>query len=86
MVLWYVRLRRAAKKRIYHTELLRAEVMAGPCSKVADPVAKVRQARLNARDVEEIKESRQESQSLDDESEEELSGSETEDDLDAFYR
>jgi len=58
MVLWYVRLRRAAKKRDYHTDLFKAERMAGPCSQIYDPVTAVKQARLDPNDIEEIKESR----------------------------
>jgi hypothetical protein len=51
MVLWYVRLRRAAKKGIIHTDLLKAERMAGPCSKIANPIEAVRNARLNKEDL-----------------------------------
>lgn len=58
MVLWYVRLRRAAKKKIIHTDLLKVERMAGPCSKFPNPVAVVRNASLRPEDIAEIKESR----------------------------
>lgn len=64
MVLWYVRLRRAAKKRVYHQDLLRAERMAGPVSKVQNPVVAVRSAILAPSDIEEIKESRAQDDSL----------------------
>jgi hypothetical protein len=58
MALWYVRLRRAAKKRIFHTDLLKAERLAGPCKNVLDPVASIKAAKLTHDEVEEIKESR----------------------------
>ena len=48
MVLWYVRLRRAAQKKIYHQDLLKAERIGGPCSKIINPLQAVRQAQLNA--------------------------------------
>ena len=38
MILWYVRLRRASKHGIYHTSLLEAERLSGPCKKITDPV------------------------------------------------
>ena len=59
MVLWYVRLRRAAKHHVYHPELLKAERMAGPCAQFPNPIANVRNAKLDPRDIEEIKENRQ---------------------------
>ena len=58
MVLWYVRLRRASKERVYHTDLLKAERMAGPCSDIDDPIGAVKSASLDPLDIEEIKENR----------------------------
>lgn len=44
MILWYVRLRRASKKGIYHTALLEAERLGGPCKRVTDPIKAIKQA------------------------------------------
>ena len=53
-MLWYVRLRRASKKKIYHTDLLRVERLAGPISAVANPIMMVRSATLTEKEREEI--------------------------------
>ena len=58
MALWYVRLRKAAKTRVFHTDLLKAERLAGPCKNNLDPISTIRRAKLSNDDVEEIKESR----------------------------
>jgi len=44
MILWYVRLRRAAKTGVYHTQLLEAERISGPCKSIRDPIAAIRAA------------------------------------------
>lgn len=82
-MLWYVRLRRAAKSRLYHTDLLKIERMAGPCSKISNPVAVVKQVRMDPRDIEEIKESRAHDTQSD---EEFLESEESEEDFEDFYK
>ena len=42
--MWYVRLRRASRHGVYHTSLLEAERLSGPCKKVMHPVQCVREA------------------------------------------
>ena len=81
LVLWYVRLRRAAKKKVYHTDLLKAERMAGPCANYPNPVAVVRSATLRPQDIEEIKENRELEESI----ESDMTESD-EEDLDDLYR
>ena len=44
MILWFVRLRRASKHGIYHTALLEAERLGGPCKRVTDPIKAIKQA------------------------------------------
>jgi len=83
MVLWYVRLRRAAKKKIIHTDLLKVERMAGPCSKFPNTVAVVRNARLRPEDIAEIMESRANDE---EDSYEESDITSDEEDLDTLYK
>jgi len=85
MALWYVRLRRAAKHRIYHTDLLKAERLAGPCSKIRDPVAAIKNSNLTLDDVNEIKESRANAEE-DSLTESEDSQDDEDGDFDEFYR
>ena len=66
MALWYVRLRKAAKTRIFHTDLLKAERLAGPCKNNLDPISTIRRAKLSNDDVEEIRESRAQGDSEED--------------------
>jgi len=81
MVLWYVRLRRAANKQIYHTDLLKAERMAGPCSKIANPIQAARNARLNREDSATIQESK-----ANESNESEVQSESEEEDLEVLYR
>ena len=46
MVLWYVRLRRAAKTGVIHEELLRIERMSRPMDSNRDPIGLVRSSTL----------------------------------------
>ena len=57
--------------------------MAGPCSKIKNPVAAAKQASVDPREIEELKESR-----VNDMSSEELSDSESEEeeDLETLYK
>ena len=61
---------------------MKAERMAGPCAQIADPVSAVRLAKMDPRDIEEMKESRAQ-ESL---SEEEEDESDQEEDFEDFYR
>ena len=81
LVLWYVRLRRASKKKVYHTDLLKVERMAGPSANYPNPVAVVRNASLRPQDIEEIKENRELEESIESENTES-----EEEDLEDFYR
>ena len=63
MVLWYVRLRRAAKKKLIHEDLLKAECMASSdlAAAFVNPrraIAAVRAAQLTSKEIEQIQESR----------------------------
>ena len=83
LALWYVRLRRAAKKKVVHEDLLRAERLGGPCAPYLNNpnvIGIVKQATLTQQELEEIKESKADisAESLLTESEEEAD----EDDID----
>ena len=50
MAIWYVRLRRAAKTKVVHEDLLKAERLAGPCATFQNnpnAMALVKQATLS---------------------------------------
>lgn len=47
MVLWYVRLRRAAKTGVIHEDLLKIERMSRPLESGRDPIGLVRSATLS---------------------------------------
>lgn len=45
-MLWFIRLRRLAKDKTCHPDLLHIERLTGPCSKIKDAVLSVKQAKL----------------------------------------
>jgi len=86
MILWYVRLRRAAKTGVYHTSLLEAERISGPCKSVKDPIAAIREADPSSFEPNNTDEESKGDSSFDSEHDKDDDGEEDDEDAYAFMK